>query len=111
MWLVSSFLFLLSLNILTVIQRTTAWKICVYYVQTSKNPETKNGSTYFLKPYQPQRPLDFGSDYLTSEQMTITAEEGKLLVFPGYLYHGSHPLKNDNDRIIISVNSLTELKK
>ena len=84
---------------------------CVYYVQTSKNPETKNGSTYFLKPYQPQRPSDFGSDYLTSEQMTITAEEGKLLVFPGYLYHGSHPLKNDNDRIIISVNSLTELKK
>jgi len=84
---------------------------CVYYVQASKSPETMNGSTYFLKPYQSQRPSDFGSDYMRSEQMTINAEEGKLLIFPGYLYHGSHPFESDKDRIIISVNSLTELKK
>ena len=84
---------------------------CVYYVQANKSPETMNGSTYFLKPYQSQRPSDFGSDYMRSEQMTVNAEEGKLLVFPGYLYHGSHPFNADNDRIIISVNSLTELKK
>ena len=84
---------------------------CVYYVQANKSPETMNGSTYFLKPYQSQRPSDFGSDYMRSEQMTVNAEEGKLLVFPGYLYHGSHPFESNNDRIIISVNSLTELKK
>ena len=84
---------------------------CVYYVQANKNPENMNGSTYFLKPYQPQRPSDFGSSYMLSEQMNVNAEEGKLLIFPGYLYHGSHPFESDNDRIIISVNSLTELKK
>ena len=84
---------------------------CVYYVQANKNPENMNGSTYFLKPYQPQRPSDFGSAYMLSEQMNVNAEEGKLLIFPGYLYHGSHPFESDNDRIIISVNSLTELKK
>ena len=84
---------------------------CVYYVQANKNPENMNGSTYFLKPYQPQRPSDFGSSYMLSEQMNVNAEEGKLLIFPGYLYHGSHPFEADNDRIIISVNSLTELKK
>jgi len=83
---------------------------CVYYVQVSKEAKTMNGSTYFLKPYQGQRSPDFGSNYLKSEQMTINAEEGKLLVFPGYLYHGSHPFSGENDRIIISVNSLTELR-
>ena len=70
-----------------------------------------NGSTYFIKPYQGQRPNDFGSSYMESEQMTINAEEGKLLIFPGFLNHGSHPFKGKKDRIIISTNSLTELKK
>ena len=48
---------------------------------------------------------------METEQMTMNAEEGKLLVFPGYLYHGSHPFKGEKDRIIISTNSITELKK
>ena len=84
---------------------------CVYYVQASKEAKTLNGSTYFIKPFQGQRPTDFGSNYMETEQMTINAEEGKLLVFPGYLYHGSHPFKGEKDRIIISTNSITELKK
>ncbi|MDB3982477.1 2OG-Fe(II) oxygenase family protein [Candidatus Pelagibacter sp.] len=84
---------------------------CVYYVQASKEVKIMNGSTYFIKPYQGQRPNDFGSSYMESEQMTINAEEGKLLIFPGFLNHGSHPFKGKKDRIIISTNSLTELKK
>ena len=84
---------------------------CVYYAQVGKESENMNGSTYFIKPYHPNHPSDFGSSYLESEQMTIKAEEGKLLVFPGYLYHGSHPFVGESDRMIISANSLIEQKK
>ena len=84
---------------------------CVYYVQVGKEAKKMNGSTYFLKPYHAQYPFDFGSNYMKNEQVTMKPEEGKLLVFPGYLFHGSHPFQGEDDRIIISVNSHTELKK
>ena len=84
---------------------------CVYYVQAGKEAKKMNGSTYFLKPYHPQYPFDFGSNYMKNEQVTMEPEEGKLLVFPGYLFHGSHPFRGEDDRIIISVNSHTELKE
>ena len=84
---------------------------CVYYVQIGKEAKKMNGSTYFLKPYHPQYPFDFGSNYMQNEQVTMKPEEGKLLVFPGYLFHGSHPFQGKDDRIIISVNSHTQLKK
>ena len=84
---------------------------CVYYVQTGKEAKKMNGSTYFLKPYHPQHPFDFGSNYMQKGQVTMEAEEGKLLVFPGHLFHGSHPFYGEDDRIIISANSYTELKK
>jgi len=37
------------------------------------------------------------------------AEEGKLLVWPNFLYHGSHPYQGNKDRIIISANSTIDL--
>ena len=43
--------------------------------------------------------------------MILNAEEGKLLVFPNYLYHGSHPFEGSKDRIVISVNSKVDLQK
>ena len=83
---------------------------CVYYVQVGKESKKMNGSTYFLKPYSPQHPVDFGSKYMRNVQTTFEAEEGKLLIFPGYLYHGSHPFNGEKDRIIISANTMTVLK-
>ena len=32
-------------------------------------------------------------------------EEGKMLVWPSYLMHGSYPYDGKNDRIIISANA------
>ena len=84
---------------------------CIYYVQANKEAKTMNGSTYFLRPYQGHSKLDFGNSYMDNDQMIINAEEGKLLIFPSHLYHGSHPFEGDNDRIIISANSLIELKE
>jgi uncharacterized protein (TIGR02466 family) len=81
---------------------------CVYYVQIGEEKKKMNGSTYFMKPYNPQHPNDFGSNYMQNQQKIFEAEEGKLLVFPGYLYHGSHPFFGKKDRIIISTNSITE---
>ncbi len=84
---------------------------CVYYVEIGKEAEKMNGSTYFIRPYQGSSKFDFGGSYMLNDQMVLNAEEGKLLVFPNYLYHGSHSFKGSKDRIIISVNSKVDLQK
>ena len=83
---------------------------CVYYVQISKEAKEMNGSTYFMRPYQ-GTPSDFGGSYMSNDQIVFNAEEGKLLVWPSHLYHGSHPFSGDKDRIIISANSKIDLQK
>ena len=82
---------------------------CVYYVQADKEPTTMNGSTYFIKPYLAQKTTDFGGNYMATDQFSMNAEEGKLIIFPGYLYHGSRAYVGENDRIIISANTKTDL--
>ena len=82
---------------------------CVYYVQADKEPTTNNGSTYFIKPYMVQKTTDFGGNYVNTDQFSMNAEEGKLIIFPGYLYHGSRAYVGENDRIIISANTKTDL--
>ena len=69
-----------------------------------------NGSTYFMRPYQ-GAPSDFGGSYMSNDQIVFNAEEGKLLVWPSHLFHGSHPFSGDKDRIIISANSKIDLQK
>ena len=70
-----------------------------------------NGSTYFIRPYQGISKSDFGASYMGNDQVIFNAEEGKLLVFPAYLYHGSHPFQGSKDRIIISINTKIDLQK
>ena len=84
---------------------------CVYYVEIGKEAKKMNGSTYFIRPYQGFSKFDFGGSYMLNDQMVLNAEEGKLLVFPNYLYHGSHSFEGSKDRIIISVNSKVDLQK
>ena len=83
---------------------------CVYYVQIGKDTSKLNGSTYFLRPYLTNSlKEEFGGKYLKKEATVFNAEEGKLLVWPNFLQHGSHPYQGNEDRIIISANSTIDL--
>ena len=81
---------------------------CVYYVQIGNEAKIKNGSTFFLRPYS-YAGSDFGSKYLRNDTNVFNAEEGKLLIWPSFLYHGSHPYDGEKDRIIISANCTIDL--
>ena len=83
---------------------------CVYYVRIGKDAGKKNGSTFFLRPYSGSSPkLDFGGKYAREDTVVVNAEEGKLLVWPNYIYHGSHPYEGKEDRMIISANFTVDL--
>jgi len=83
---------------------------CVYYVQIGKDSGKKNGSTYFLRPYAPGGKIDFGGQTYSSELTAIIeGQEGKLVVWPSFLYHGSHPYSGEENRIIVSANSKINL--
>ena len=70
----------------------------------------KHGSTYFMRPYVSPDNSDFGGKYYSRVSAGIfEAEEGKMLVWPSFLYHGSHPYHGEQDRIILSANSSINL--
>ena len=84
---------------------------CLYYVQIGKDASIKNGSTYFMRPYQGSYDKnDFGSQYLVEDENRLfIPKEGKLLIWPSHLIHGSHPYNGDKNRTIISINSSINL--
>ena len=47
--------------------------------------------------------------YLEDENRLFVPKEGKLLIWPSYLIHGSHPYNGEKDRTIISINSSIKL--
>ena len=83
---------------------------CVYYVQVGADASIKNGSTYFIRPYNTTSKNDFGSKYLREDTHLFTAKEGRLLVWPSFLYHGSQPYSGDKERVIISANLTVDLR-
>ena len=82
---------------------------CVYYVNIGKDAKKMNGSTFFLRPYAGTSKIDFGGKYLANDTKIFNAEEGKLLVWPNFLIHGSHPYEGQEKRIIISANTTVDL--
>ena len=83
---------------------------CLYYAQIGEDASIKNGSTYFMRPYQGSlNKHDFGSQYLEDENRIFIPKEGKLLVWPSHLIHGSHPYKGEKSRTVISINSSINL--
>jgi hypothetical protein len=85
---------------------------CVYYVQIGKDASNENGSTYFLRPYQRKSPEDFGGSFYSSGgNVVFKAEEGKLLVWPNFILHGSNPYEGEKNKIIVSANASVHLSK
>ena len=78
---------------------------CVYYVQVGKDATKTNGGTYFQKPIPNRHTLDYGSYYNKFLQAQFTPEEGKMLIWPSYVMHGSYPYEGTDDRIIVSANA------
>ena len=72
-----------------------------------KDANLNNGSTYFLRPYNRGSTHDDfgGTRYNEGGASLFKAEEGKLLIWPSFLMHGSKPYLGDKDRIIISANA------
>ena len=84
---------------------------CVYYVQVGQNTSKKNGYTYFIRPYNSTSKNDFGSKYLEEDTHIFTAKEGRLLIWPSFLYHGSQPYAGEEkERVIISANLTVDLR-
>ena len=78
---------------------------CVYYLQLGKDATRINGGTYFQKPLPNRHTVDYGSLYNKYTMTQFAPEEGKMLIWPSYLSHGSFPYAGDNDKIIISANA------
>ena len=95
-------------NVLPHVHGNCSW-CCVYYVQLGKDANSTNGATYFQRPIPFRTQTDFGSLYNKSLILSATPEEGKLVVWPNYLMHGSYPYTGEKNRIIVSANALVSL--
>ena len=84
---------------------------CVYYVQIGEDASSTNGSTYFQRPTPFRTQNDFGSLYNKSLILSTKPQEGKLVIWPNYLMHGSYPYTGEKNRIIVSANALVSLTK
>ena len=84
---------------------------CVYYVQLGKDANPTNGATYFQKSTPLRTQADFGSLYNKSELLSTMPQEGKLIVWPNHLKHGSYPYTGEKNRIIVSANTSVALEK
>jgi len=79
---------------------------CVYYVQTGENSDLKNGSTFFLRPFtRGTSHKDFAGERYNQNLELFNAVEGKLLIWPSFITHGSNPYIGEKNRIIISANA------
>ena len=76
---------------------------CVYYVQSEKDSNKKNGATFLQAPYSRLK-SDIGSESFAYTSENYEPIEGKLLVWPSYLYHGSYPHLGKVKKTILSAN-------
>ena len=82
---------------------------CVYYVQIGKDVDQGHGATYFEKTYPPRNINDFGSLYNKGGAINVIPVEGKLVVWPNFIMHGSHAYTGKKNRIIVSANLTVSL--
>ena len=97
-------------NVLPHAHGNCSW-CCVYYLQIGKDANPTNGATYFQRPIPLRTQTDFGSLYSKSLIRSTKPQEGKLVVWPNYLMHGSYPYEGKKNRIIVSANTIVSLAK
>jgi len=88
----------------THISRNCSWS-CVYYLQLGKDATKNNGATYFQKTTPSRLNTDYGSIYDKSDYTKFTPMEGKMLIWPSHISHGSLPYEGTDNKIIISANA------
>ena len=76
---------------------------CVYYVQSGKDSNKKNGATYLQSP-NARLKSDIGSESFAYTSENYEPIEGKLVVWPSYLIHGSYPHLGKVKKTILSAN-------
>ena len=76
---------------------------CVYYVQSAKDSNKKNGATWLSAPYS-RLSSDIGSESFQHSLEEFIPMEGKLIVWPSYIVHGSYPAIGKVKKAIISAN-------
>ena len=84
---------------------------CVYYVQCDENNTLKNGETYLQKPFVDRLKHDSGSRYLQFETRNFEPKEGRLIIWPSHIIHGSLPYTGEKKRIIVSANATIQKRK
>jgi hypothetical protein len=85
----------------------------IYYLDIGEsNIETANGVNRFLSPYIPNTDdNDFGYVWWPREFLDVKPENGKLVIFPGHLYHNATPYSGEKDRLIFAFNSQIHSKE
>ena len=84
---------------------------CVYYLQIGKDANQTNGGTYFQRPTPLRTQTDFGSLYSKSILLSAAPLEGKCVIWPNHLLHGSYPYAGEKNRIVVSANTMVSLVK
>ena len=80
---------------------------CVYYVQSEKDSNKKNGATFLQKPHARLK-SDIGSESFQHALENFEPIEGKLVVWPSYIIHGSYPHIGKVKKAIISANLIIQ---
>lgn len=89
----------------------------IYYLQigdsaTQPGGAAPNGGNRFYSPLMAGGAHgDYGNAYLRGISVDPPLQNGMLLLFPSYLKHSGLPYNGDADRVIISFNSCSYLKK
>ncbi len=74
----------------------------VFYIQSGD--KDCGGETSFRSPIDLQY-RDFGTIHSNYSLLSVTPEDGKLIIFPSYLYHFQSLYKGNEDRITVAFNS------
>ena len=82
---------------------------CVYYVQSAKDSNKKNGATWLSAPHS-RLSSDIGSESFQHQLKNFEPIEGKLVVWPSYIIHGSYPHIGKVKKTILSANLIIKLK-